>query len=98
MIVKKEILENCSFGLMKARHPFKFWVNILEKGYKSYRYEKCYTYYLKRNKSVSSNKLKMFFYNTFIFSMNDEVLHTGYSKMSYYYFIICILKTINIRI
>ena len=39
-----------------------------------------------------NKKLKMFFYNTFIFSMNDEVLHTGYSKMSNYYFIICINK------
>jgi teichuronic acid biosynthesis glycosyltransferase TuaG len=67
VIVKKEILENCSFGLMKARHPFKFWVNILEKGFKSYKFENCYTYYLKRNTSVSSNKLKMFYYNFFAY-------------------------------
>ena len=37
-------------------------------------------------------KLEMFFYNTFVFSMNDEVLHTGYSKMANYYFIICVNK------
>ncbi len=37
-------------------------------------------------------KLETYFYNTFLFSMNDEVLHTGYSKMSNYYFIICLNK------
>ena len=30
--------------------------------------------------------LKKYFYNNFIFSMNDEVLHTGYFPMSHYLF------------
>lgn len=30
--------------------------------------------------------LKKYFYNVFMFSMNDEVLHTGFSQMSHYYF------------
>ena len=29
-----------------------------------------------------------YFHNTFIFSMNDEVVHTGYYKMAHY--LICI--------
>lgn len=33
--------------------------------------------------------LKHFFYNVFIFSMNDEVVHTGYAKMSHYNFALC---------
>lgn len=30
-----------------------------------------------------------FFHNVFIFSMNDEVVHTGFSKMSHYNFALC---------
>ena len=42
----------------------------------------------------SSNKLKKFlnkkFSNVFMFSMNDEVIHTGFEKMSNYLFALCI--------
>ncbi len=33
--------------------------------------------------------LESFFSNVFLFSMNDEVLHTGFEKMSHYLFLIC---------
>ena len=33
--------------------------------------------------------LERFFYNIFIFSMNDEVVHTGFYPMAHYYFAIC---------
>jgi hypothetical protein len=33
--------------------------------------------------------MKRFFKNVFMFSMNDEVVHTGYSKMSHYNFALC---------
>ena len=29
-----------------------------------------------------------YFYNSFYFSMNDEVVHTGYSKMAHYHFVV----------
>ena len=45
-----------------------------------------------KNGNTMYSCLDEYFQNTFIFSMNDEVLHTGYSKMSNYYFIICINK------
>lgn len=32
------------------------------------------------------------FHNVFLFSMNDEVVHTGYSKMAHYIFCICTNK------
>ena len=32
---------------------------------------------------------KEYFYNVFIFSMNDEVVHTGFEKMANYYLIMC---------
>jgi SAM-dependent methyltransferase len=34
-------------------------------------------------------QLQEFFHNVFIFSMNDEVVHTGYHKMAHYVFAIC---------
>ena len=33
--------------------------------------------------------LDYFFSNVFLFSMNDEVVHTGYSKMAHYIFCLC---------
>lgn len=33
--------------------------------------------------------LEKYFYNVFLFSMNDEVLHTGFGKMSQYLFVLC---------
>ena len=34
------------------------------------------------------NLLKLYFHNCFLFSMNDEVLHTGFSPMSHYLFVL----------
>ncbi len=36
--------------------------------------------------------MKDFFHNVYMFSMNDEVLHTGYHKMSHYLFALCCNK------
>jgi hypothetical protein len=33
--------------------------------------------------------LKKYFENVFLFSMNDEVVHTGFSKMAHYLFVMC---------
>jgi len=33
--------------------------------------------------------LSKYFYNVFIFSMNDEVVHTGFSPMAHYLFALC---------
>lgn len=33
--------------------------------------------------------MERFFHNVFLFSMNDEVVHTGYSPMAHYLFVIC---------
>ncbi len=33
--------------------------------------------------------LLKFFSNVFIFSMNDETVHTGFQKMSCYFFAVC---------
>ncbi len=40
------------------------------------------------NQGVEAN----FFERVFIFSMNDEVLHTGFHPMSHYIFSLCTLK------
>ena len=45
---------------------------------------------------IQLNKLcKKYFYNTFMFSMNDEVVHTGYEKMSSYLFCLCSMPKIT---
>jgi 2-polyprenyl-3-methyl-5-hydroxy-6-metoxy-1,4-benzoquinol methylase len=36
--------------------------------------------------------MSLYFSKVFIFSMNDEVLHTGYHPMSHYYFALCVSK------
>ena len=33
--------------------------------------------------------LEKYFHNVFLFSMNDEVVHTGFEKMAHYLFVIC---------
>jgi 2-polyprenyl-3-methyl-5-hydroxy-6-metoxy-1,4-benzoquinol methylase len=34
--------------------------------------------------------MKKYFHNVFLFSMNDEVVHTGYSKMAHYILTVCV--------
>lgn len=36
--------------------------------------------------------LKKYFHNVFLFSMNDEVVHTGFSPMAHYLFVVCCQK------
>ena len=41
-----------------------------------------------KNGENFKNLLKHYFHNCFLFSMNDEVLHTGFSPMSHYLFVL----------
>ena len=36
--------------------------------------------------------MKIFFKHVFLFSMNDEVVHTGFEKMAHYLFVVCCAK------
>lgn len=60
------ILKNATFGSMRKRHPFKFWVNILESGIISYRVpgSHCCTKYTIRSDSVSANR-----YSTAVYTL-----------------------------
>jgi 2-polyprenyl-3-methyl-5-hydroxy-6-metoxy-1,4-benzoquinol methylase len=33
--------------------------------------------------------MQRYFHNVFMFSMNDEIIHTGYHKMAHYLFALC---------
>jgi len=44
---------------------------------------------LKDHKSLKALGLK-FFHNVFLFSMNDEVVHTGFSPMAHYLWALCV--------
>ncbi len=39
--------------------------------------------------------MRRFFHNVFIFSMNDEVVHTGFHPMAHYYFALCCDKRVS---
>jgi len=41
------------------------------------------------------NLLEKYFYNVFLFSMNDEIVHTGYNKMAHYIIVLCTYKKEN---
>ena len=41
-----------------------------------------------KNGEEFRNLLQQYFHNCFLFSMNDEVLHTGFSPMSHYVFVL----------
>ena len=43
-----------------------------------------------KNKEELKQFMLNYFYNVFMFSMNDEALHTGFDKMSHYIFALCI--------
>ena len=45
-----------------------------------------------KNGNIFKKILKKYFNNVFLFSMNDEVLHTGFEQMSHYLFVICTNK------
>jgi hypothetical protein len=36
--------------------------------------------------------MKRYFHNVFMFSMNDEMVHTGYHKMAHYLIALCCQK------
>ena len=42
-----------------------------------------------KSKSNLKNALKKYFKNVYMFSMNDEVVHTGFDKMSHYNLALC---------
>jgi 2-polyprenyl-3-methyl-5-hydroxy-6-metoxy-1,4-benzoquinol methylase len=45
-----------------------------------------------KTKDQLKKLLKKYFHNVFLFSMNDEVLHTGYGPMSHYLFVLACSK------
>ena len=47
-----------------------------------------------KSKKELKKTLSKFFNNVYMFSMNDEVLHTGYDKMSHYIFALANSKKI----
>jgi teichuronic acid biosynthesis glycosyltransferase TuaG len=63
--VHNSIIKNNTFSELRVRHPFKFWVSILESGTVSYKVPDTYIKYLKRKNSVSSKTFTTLFY-TFI--------------------------------
>lgn len=57
------------------------------------KYSKMYHVNCKTQKELRE-LLKKYFFNVLIFSMNDELVHTGFSGMSHYNFAVCTQKKI----
>jgi len=57
------------------------------------KYSKMYHVNCKTQKELRK-LLKKYFFNVLIFSMNDELVHTGFSGMSHYNFAVCTQKKI----
>ncbi|MBO6557015.1 MAG: glycosyltransferase family 2 protein [Pseudomonadales bacterium] len=62
VVLKKSVIGAARFGRMRARHPFKFWCEILEKAIVSHNVKTTHFIYRVRKNSVSSNKFRMFWY------------------------------------
>jgi len=47
-----------------------------------------------KDHSALRNLMSRFFHNVFIFSMNDEIVHTGFHPMAHYLFALCCSKKV----
>ena len=76
--MRNSVINGNRFGTMRKRHPFKFWVSILENNIISYRVPDpdCYTNYMIREGSVSANKYAtaMFTILAYIFYPKNKFL------------------------
>lgn len=60
--VERSVVNNAKFSERPIRHPFKFWVSLLESGIISKRVPGLKVNYIKRKNSVSSRKLRTIYY------------------------------------
>ena len=72
---------------MRVRHPFKFWVSILESGVISYKVPGTYIRYLKRKDSVSSKT-----FNTLFFTLISYAIYPKNKFLSFYCLLLRILN------
>lgn len=85
---EEKFLENLVSSL--TPDGFSIWgtPNIFSEQYAS-KYSKLGHVNLKDHESLK-NTMQRYFKHVFLFSMNDEVIHTGYHKMSHYLWALCV--------
>jgi teichuronic acid biosynthesis glycosyltransferase TuaG len=60
--VSGDLARSHSFGEMRKRHPFKFWVSLLQRGHISHRVPSVAVKYVHRSGSVSSGRISTLAY------------------------------------
>jgi 2-polyprenyl-3-methyl-5-hydroxy-6-metoxy-1,4-benzoquinol methylase len=87
---EKKFIKNSIFNLKKNSYLLVGMPSIESQKYASYKKKKSHI------NCKSGDDLKKtfqsFFHNVILFSMNDEVIHTGFSKMAHYLIVLCTTK------
>lgn len=65
--VERAAIGNAKFADRPVRHPFKFWVGLLEKGIVSHRVPSVAVSYKRRANSVSSRALRTLYYTLYAY-------------------------------
>ena len=87
---EKKFIENSIFNLKKNGYLIAGMPSIESQKYASYK-SKIGHINCKTGDDLK-NLFEKFFYNVFLFSMNDEVVHTGFNKMAHYLIVLCTNK------
>lgn len=87
---EKKFIKNSIFNLKKNGYLIVGMPSIESQKYASYK-SKIGHINCKTGDDLK-NLFEKFFYNVFLFSMNDEVVHTGFNKMAHYLIVLCTNK------
>ena len=87
---EKKFIKNSIFNLKKNGYLIVGMPSIESQKYASYK-SKIGHINCKTGDDLK-NLFEKFFYNVFLFSMNDEVVHTGFNKMAHYLIALCTNK------
>lgn len=71
------------FGNMKKRHPFRYWISIMESGVHSMRVPDIFVKYIIRDNSVSSGK-----FSTFLYTFTAYLIYPKNKIQSVWYFFV----------
>jgi len=86
----KKFIKNSIFNLKKNGYLIVGMPSIESQKYASYKSK---IGHINCKSGDSFKKLfQSFFHNVLLFSMNDEVIHTGFNKMAHYLIVLCTIK------
>ena len=87
---EKKFIKNSIFNLKKNGYFIVGMPSLESQKYASFKSKQGHVNC--KNGEDLKKIFKFFFHNVILFSMNDEVLHTGFSKMAHYLIVMCVQK------